>query len=159
MRCSRSDPSRNKDIKHFCENKGKWRENNEQRISGKLHWKKIIQYFPHTQQPISRFRAKTTTVLSVPAAALSLAEITMRHSCVIGWSKKSASLFLFPRDISNSGESAPAKSSNWANQGCQMVCFQTKNPNLGKFWRVLQWKKLVYLMDTWSILRSFVIFY
>jgi hypothetical protein len=20
-------------------------------------------------------------------------------------------------------------------QGCQMVCFQTKNPNLGKFWR------------------------
>jgi hypothetical protein len=21
-------------------------------------------------------------------------------------------------------------------QGCQMVCFQTKNPNLGKFWRV-----------------------
>jgi hypothetical protein len=26
------------------------------------------------------------------------------------------------------------------NQGCQMVCFQTKNPNLGKFWRVLQWK-------------------
>jgi hypothetical protein len=27
-----------------------------------------------------------------------------------------------------------------------MVCFQTKNPNLGKFWRVLQWKILVYLM-------------
>jgi hypothetical protein len=25
-------------------------------------------------------------------------------------------------------------------QGCQMVCFQTKNPNLGKFWRVLQWR-------------------
>jgi hypothetical protein len=21
-------------------------------------------------------------------------------------------------------------------QGCQMVCFQTKNPNLSKFWRV-----------------------
>jgi hypothetical protein len=38
-----------------------------------------------------------------------------------------------------------------------MVCFQTKNPNLGKFWRVLQWKMLVYFMDTWSILRSFVI--
>jgi hypothetical protein len=27
-------------------------------------------------------------------------------------------------------------------QGCQMVCFQTKNINLGKFWRVLQWKML-----------------
>jgi hypothetical protein len=46
-----------------------------------------------------------------------------------------------------------------ATQGCQMVCFQTKNPNLGKFWRVLQWKMLVYFMDSWSILRSFVIFY
>jgi hypothetical protein len=35
-----------------------------------------------------------------------------------------------------------------------MASFQTKNPNSGKFWRVL-----VYFMDTWSILRSFVIFY
>jgi hypothetical protein len=40
-----------------------------------------------------------------------------------------------------------------------MVCFQTKNPILDKFWRVLQSKMLVYLMDTWSILRSFVMFY
>jgi hypothetical protein len=40
------------------------------------------------------------------------------------------------------------------NQGCQMVYFQTKNPNLGKFWRVLQWKTLVY-MSTWYILRPF----
>jgi hypothetical protein len=30
---------------------------------------------------------------------------------------------------------------------------------LGKFWRVLHLKMLVYFMDTWSILRSFVIFY
>jgi hypothetical protein len=44
-------------------------------------------------------------------------------------------------------------------QGCQMVCFQTKNPNLGKFWRVLHWKMLVYFMETWSILMSFVMFY
>jgi hypothetical protein len=40
-----------------------------------------------------------------------------------------------------------------------MVCFQIKNPNLGKFGMVLQWKMLVYLMETWSFLRSFVIFY
>jgi hypothetical protein len=40
-----------------------------------------------------------------------------------------------------------------------MVCFQTKNPNLGKFWRVLQWKMMVYFMDTWTVLRSFGIFY
>jgi hypothetical protein len=32
-------------------------------------------------------------------------------------------------------------------QGCQMVCFLTKNPNFGKFWRVLQWKMLVYMYN------------
>jgi hypothetical protein len=25
-------------------------------------------------------------------------------------------------------------------QGCQMVYLQTKNPNFGEFWSVLQWK-------------------
>jgi hypothetical protein len=44
-------------------------------------------------------------------------------------------------------------------QGCQMVCFRTKNHNLGKFWRALEWKLLVYFMVIWNILRSFVIFY
>jgi hypothetical protein len=29
-------------------------------------------------------------------------------------------------------------------RGCQMVYFQTKNPELGKFWMILQWKMLVY---------------
>jgi hypothetical protein len=29
------------------------------------------------------------------------------------------------------------------NQGCQMVNFQTKNPNLGQFGRALNWKMLV----------------
>jgi hypothetical protein len=29
-------------------------------------------------------------------------------------------------------------------QGCQMVYFQTKNPNLGKFLRALQYKMLIY---------------
>jgi hypothetical protein len=40
-----------------------------------------------------------------------------------------------------------------------MVYFQTKNPNLGKFWRVLQWKMLVYFMTIWSILLPFGLFY
>jgi hypothetical protein len=31
-------------------------------------------------------------------------------------------------------------------QGCQMVCFQTKNPNLGKFGRALDWKMFIYFM-------------
>jgi hypothetical protein len=40
------------------------------------------------------------------------------------------------------------------NQGCQMAHFQTKTPNLGKFWRVSQWKMLVHFMTIWSILMS-----
>jgi hypothetical protein len=43
-------------------------------------------------------------------------------------------------------------------QGCQMVCFQTKNPNLGKFWRVLDWKMFKYFMAIWTILWRFGIF-
>jgi hypothetical protein len=31
-------------------------------------------------------------------------------------------------------------------QGCQMVYFQTKNINLGQFWRALEWKMLAYFM-------------
>jgi hypothetical protein len=44
-------------------------------------------------------------------------------------------------------------------QVCQTVCFRTKNPNFGKFWRFFQWKMVVYFMETWSILQSFGIFY
>jgi hypothetical protein len=43
-------------------------------------------------------------------------------------------------------------------QGCQMSYFQAKNPSLGKFWRELQWKMLVYFMAIWSILQPFGIF-
>jgi hypothetical protein len=42
-----------------------------------------------------------------------------------------------------------------------MVYFQTKNPTLGKFWRALDWKMLIYweyLMDIWDILISFFTF-
>jgi hypothetical protein len=42
---------------------------------------------------------------------------------------------------------------------CQMVCFQTKNPNLGKFWRASELKMLVYFMVIWNILWSFGIYY
>jgi hypothetical protein len=37
--------------------------------------------------------------------------------------------------------------------------FKPKNPNLGKFWRVLQWKILVYFVTNRSILRPLEIFY
>jgi hypothetical protein len=43
-------------------------------------------------------------------------------------------------------------------QGCQMV-FQTKNPNLGKFWSVLDWKMLRYSMTIWYILCLFGTFF
>jgi hypothetical protein len=40
-----------------------------------------------------------------------------------------------------------------------MVCFQTKNPNLDKFLRVLLWKILLYFMTIWPILRPLEIVY
>jgi hypothetical protein len=33
----------------------------------------------------------------------------------------------------------------------KIINIQTKNPNLGKFWRVLQLKMLVYFMDIWYV--------
>jgi hypothetical protein len=38
-----------------------------------------------------------------------------------------------------------------------MAYFQTKNPNLGKFWRVLEWEGLVYYLAMWNILWVYVI--
>jgi hypothetical protein len=35
----------------------------------------------------------------------------------------------------------------------RLVYFQTKNPNFGKLWRALRWKKLVFFMDILSILQ------
>jgi hypothetical protein len=39
-----------------------------------------------------------------------------------------------------------------------MVCFQTKNPNLGKFLMTLEWKMLKYFMAIWNIFGTFGIF-
>jgi hypothetical protein len=44
-------------------------------------------------------------------------------------------------------------------QGCQMVYFQTKNLNLGKFGRAMEWKMLVYYMTIWNDLRPFSVIY
>jgi hypothetical protein len=40
-----------------------------------------------------------------------------------------------------------------------MVCFKTKNPNLGKFWRALDWNILIYFMAIGNSLRTFGICY
>jgi hypothetical protein len=44
-------------------------------------------------------------------------------------------------------------------QDCQMVSFRTKNPNLGKFWRVLDGKMFIYYRAFLNILLTFGIFY
>jgi hypothetical protein len=44
-------------------------------------------------------------------------------------------------------------------QGCQMVCFRTKNPNLGKFWRALEWKSWYVLWPFGKYHSHFVYFY
>jgi hypothetical protein len=40
-----------------------------------------------------------------------------------------------------------------------MVCFQTKNPSLGKFCRALEWKMQVYFMLICNMLQSLGLFY
>jgi hypothetical protein len=51
-------------------------------------------------------------------------------------------------------------------QGCQTAYFQTRNPDLGKFWRLLQWKMWIYVINghldyfkaIWYILWTLVYF-
>jgi hypothetical protein len=40
-----------------------------------------------------------------------------------------------------------------------MVYFQSKNPNLGKFWRALDWKMLIYFICRLEYFRTLEIFY
>jgi hypothetical protein len=45
----------------------------------------------------------------------------------------------------------------FSRQGCQMVHFLTKNPNLDKFWRALELKMLVYFMAVYSHLFYIIV--
>jgi hypothetical protein len=40
-----------------------------------------------------------------------------------------------------------------------MVCFQTKNANLGQFWKAFDWKVFMHFMAIWNIFWRFGIFY
>jgi hypothetical protein len=40
-----------------------------------------------------------------------------------------------------------------------MVYYQTKNPNLGIFWRALEWKRLVHSLAIWNILQPLGTFF
>jgi hypothetical protein len=61
----------------------------------------------------------------------------------------------FKSEITNSISENP---NTHREQSCQMVYFQTKNPNLGKFWRALEWIMWVYFMTIWNTLWPFGIF-
>jgi hypothetical protein len=43
-------------------------------------------------------------------------------------------------------------------QGCEMICSQTQNPNLGTFLRALCWKMLTYFLAIRNIFWRFGIF-
>jgi hypothetical protein len=59
--------------------------------------------------------------------------------------------FFFLFEWMNVSEMNSLSSSFEFRAGLPDGCFQTKNPNLGKFWRVLLWKILVYFMTIWSM--------
>jgi hypothetical protein len=44
-------------------------------------------------------------------------------------------------------------------QGCPMAYFQTKNPNLDKYFRVFQWKMLVCFTAIGPYLRPFLVYF
>jgi hypothetical protein len=66
---------------------------------------------------------------------------------------------LYPRSVSI----AAMRCIIWGNlihsQGCQMVYFQTQNPNLDTFWRSLEWNVFLYFMVIWNILWPLGVIY
>jgi hypothetical protein len=64
---------------------------------------------------------------------------------LLGPTSKTAKLFMEKKSF---GSAKSLTCLSIALQGCQMVCFKTKNPNLGKFWRALELKMFVDFMDT-----------
>jgi hypothetical protein len=52
---------------------------------------------------------------------------------------------------------------NIFDQSCQMVYFETKNSNLGIFWRALDWKILLNFIAVWCLyfmsIRYFISFW
>jgi hypothetical protein len=65
----------------------------------------------------------------------------------------------FPELVNERAQAPDQRYKSCLDQGCQMVSIQTKSPNLGKFWRALYWKMLIYFMAIWNILLTCGIFY
>jgi hypothetical protein len=74
------------------------------------------------------------------------------------WSRKTRQFYWPPNKPTEkregNGERKKMSAFSGSDRGCQMANFQTKNPNLGKFWRDLRWKILVYFMAVWSIFTA-----
>jgi hypothetical protein len=72
------------------------------------------------------------------------------------WTKSSKSVIIDPGRIRTAlKRSTDEPDYRFLHQGCQMIDFQNKKPNLGKFFRVLQRKRLENLMAIVSILGMF----
>jgi hypothetical protein len=74
----------------------------------------------------------------------------------LDWPRKRAFRFLFfitarPASVNKvkDGTSRGHCCKNNLRRGCQMVYFKTKNSNLGRFWRALECKMLVYFTAVW----------
>jgi hypothetical protein len=67
---------------------------------------------------------------SSPESSVSILS-SLLHDSESGWTASCST------DSSPTGESGKVSPAKWMRigQGCQMVYFQTKNINLGKFWR------------------------
>jgi hypothetical protein len=76
-------------------------------------------------------------------------QIYFLNDCFSCWKRID---WIFPQPLRNSNPRTPV-------QCCQMVYFQTENPNLGKFWKVLQWKMFGIFRAILSISRPTGIFY
>jgi hypothetical protein len=56
------------------------------------------------------------------------------------------------QNVANASPGADYRVARW-------FVFKTKNPNLGQFWKSLEWKMLLYFMIIWNILWPFGIMY
>jgi hypothetical protein len=66
--------------------------------------------------------------------------------------------------VSSVTKNGPNIAQNWllpiyCGPGLPDGFFLNQNHNLGKFWRAIDWKMLIYFMDIWNILHTFGIFY
>jgi hypothetical protein len=47
----------------------------------------------------------------------------------------------------------------WSVSGLPDGMFQTKSPNLGEFWRALEWTKLVFSRAIWTIYYGLLVYF